>query len=115
MNTLQILRWLEKHLAEERRGAHMRNQINRFVFSLLASLIASLTASQGHVSWATLWTLLPPALWVAAEETWPSLPWKTVQGYLHGAAQSPIVPPAPLGAPQADPPSDSAQSPGGRQ
>lgn len=123
MNTLQAIRWLEKHLIEELHGAHLRNQINRFIWSLLASVVASLTASQGHVSWATLWALLPPALWVAAEETWPSIPWKTVEGYLHSAAQPPIVPqldsahPHPsdgAAARKAGSPGDTAQTPESR-
>lgn len=125
MNTLQAIRWLEKHLAEELHGAHLRNQVNRFIWSLLASLVASLTASQGHLSWSTLWALVPPALWIAAEETWPSIPWKTVQDYLHSAAQPPIVPPLPApptpqvpgagaAAHEAGSPSDAAQTPESR-
>lgn len=104
MNTIQAIRWLEKHLAEELHGLHLRNQVNRFIWSLLASVVASLTASGGHVTWSTLWALLPPALWVAAEQTWPSIPWKTVQSFLHEAAQPPIVPPLPSAPP---PPSDA--------
>lgn len=116
MNTIQAIRWLEKHLAEELRGAHIRNQVNRFTWSLLASVVASLTASGGHITWSTLWALLPPALWVAAEEAWPSIPWKMVQDYLHSAAQPPIMPPL---TSTPSPPSDGAAareagSPGNR-
>jgi len=124
VNTLQILRLLERHLAEELHGAHIRSQVNRFVWSLLASVLASLTASGGHFTWSTLWALLPPSMWIAAEETWPSIPWKTVQEHLHSAALPPIVPPLTSAPPhpsdgaaarQAGPPaSDPARPPEGR-
>ena len=95
MNPLQLIAWLEKQLVAERKSNHPIPQTNRFIWSLLASLVASLTASGGHPHWSTFWALLPPALWVAAEQAAPSLPWTLILHYLAAAKLPPIVPPLP--------------------
>jgi hypothetical protein len=102
--------WLEKQLTAERKSNHPIPQTNRFIWSFLASLVASLTASGGQLHWSTLWALLPPALWVAAEQTAPSLPWNLILHYIAAAKLPPIVPPLsvppqPAAAPLSESPS----------
>jgi hypothetical protein len=95
------LRWVEAQLWHELQSNKLRKQVNRFVWSFLASLYASLAASHFHVTWTTLLAFIPPALWVGLEQAAPSIPWSKVHEYLHAAAQPPIVPPLPVEPQQA--------------
>ncbi len=106
MTVERAAEWVEQQLWHEMRSNQLRKQVNRFVWSFLAALYASLAASNFHVTWTTLLAFIPPALWVGAEQAWPSLPWKKVHEYLHAVKQPPIVPPL---APEPSPPATAPQ------
>lgn len=91
LNGAAIVRWLRTQLYKELSAPSFQRQFSRLVWFTLASYTAALAAEGWHFSLGSLWGLLPPAVWVAAEETWPTLPWKTITQYLDAAKTPPIA------------------------
>ena len=105
VNAREMIAWIRKQLYGELSKPSFQRQFSRLFWFTMASYTAALAASGWDFSIGSLWGLLPPAVWVAAEEAWPTLPWKTITQYLEAAKTPPI-----LGARLSDvvPPADPA-------
>lgn len=91
MNTGAIVGWIRRQLYAELKAPSFQRQFSRLVWFTAASYTAALAASGWHFTLGGLWGLLPPAVWVGAEQAWPTLPWKTIVGYLEAAKTPPIL------------------------
>ena len=91
LNGAALVKWLRQQLLKEIQAPAFQRQFSRLVWFTLASYTAALAASGWHLTWPSLWGLLPPAVWVGAEEAWPTLPWKTIAQYLEAAKLPPLT------------------------
>lgn len=108
---LRMLNRLEDYLADEFESGRAQRQLQRFTLAFVASLLAGAGADGWSLSWGSLWALLPPAVWVAVETAWPSIPWRTVQQYLDSVrTENAALPLSPAGGER--PPSPPS-APGG--
>lgn len=90
MNVAGIVTWLRKSLYAELSQPSFQRQFSRFFWFTLASYLSAAAAGGWQFTWISLWGLLPPAVWVGAEEAWPTLPWAKVVEYLE-AARTPAI------------------------
>lgn len=91
LNGAALIRWLRTQLLAEIKAPAFQRQFSRLFWFTMASYTAALAASGWNFSVGSLWGLLPPAVWVGAEEAWPTLPWKTIVQYLEAAKLPPLT------------------------
>ena len=74
VNAREMVTWLRKQLYAELSAPSFQRQFSRLFWFTAASYTAALAASGWHFTLSGLWGLLPPAVWVGAEQAWPTLP-----------------------------------------